>query len=289
MDVKDFTFCVVGMGLIGGSYAKRLKELGARVVGVNRSAAPLAAALAEGVIDAAGEEHLAEADIVIFAVPEGVTKAFVQAHRGDFKAGAVLTDAAGVKEGLAPQVQSLLPAGMDFISAHPMAGREGGGYGQSDGRIFDGCNYILVPQKENAPAHVALIRDMALALGSCAVPEVTAEDHDRIIAYTSDLPHAIAAALVSSVSLNEETHRFIGGGFRDATRIADINAALWTKLFLANRENVLQEIARYQAALDELRGLLERKNEKGLALYLEKACERRRMAVHGKDRGEPRT
>lgn len=289
MDVKDFTFCVVGMGLIGGSYAKRLKELGARVIGVNRSAAPLEAALAEGVIDAAGEEHLAEADIVIFAVPEGVTEAFVQAHQRDFQAGAVLTDAAGVKEGLAPQIQSLLPKGMDFISAHPMAGREGGGYGQSDGRIFDGCNYILVPQKENAPAHVALIREMAFALGSRAVPEVTAEDHDRIIAYTSDLPHAIAAALVSSVSLNEETHRFIGGGFRDATRIADINAALWTKLFLANRENVLREIARYRAALDELHGLLEGKNEEGLARYLERAGERRRMAVHGKNPGKPRT
>ena len=289
MDVRNFTFCIVGMGLIGGSYAKRLKELGARVVGVNRSPAPLKAALAEGVIDAAGEEHLPEADIVIFAVPEGVTEAFVRAHGGDFKAGAVLTDAAGVKEGRAPVIQSLLPVGADFISAHPMAGREGGGYGQSDGRIFDGCNYILVPQKENTAAHLALIQEMALALGSRSVPEVTAEEHDRIIAYTSDLPHAAAAALVSSPSLDGETHRFIGGGFRDATRIADINGPLWTKLFLANRENLLEEIARYRAALDELNGLLERKDEKGLALYLERACERRRMAVHGKDPGESGT
>ncbi len=289
MDVKYFTFCVVGMGLIGGSYAKRLKELGARVVAVNRSAAPLEAALAESAIDAAGVEHLREADIVIFAVPEDVTEAFVRTHAGDFKKGAVLTDAAGVKEGRAPVIQSLLPAGADFISAHPMAGREGGGYGQSDGRIFVGCNYILVPQKENAPAHVALIREMALALGSRSVPEVTAEDHDRIIAYTSDLPHAAAAALVASPSLDGETHRFIGGGFRDATRIADINGPLWTKLFLANRDNLLREIARYRAALDELNDLLERKDEKGLALYLERAGERRRMAVYGKDPGESGT
>lgn len=283
MDVSGLTFCVVGMGLIGGSYAKRLTALGARVIGVNRSAAPLEAALADGAIAAAGEAHLGEADVVIFAVPEAVTEAFVRGHAGDFKAGAVLTDAAGVKEGRAPEIQALLPAGADFISAHPMAGREGGGYGQSDGAIFQGCNYILVPQAGNAPAHVMLVRELALALGSGHVAEVTAEEHDRIIAYTSDLPHVIAAALVSSASLDEKTQYFIAGGFRDTTRIADINGPLWAGLFLANRENVLREISRYQAALDDFTRRLAARDEAALLAYLEEAKRRRRMAVHGDD------
>lgn len=282
MNVSGLTFGIIGMGLMGGSYAKRLKEIGARrVIGVNRSAEPLRAALADGVIDAAGTEHLREADILIFAAPEPVTEAFVAAHVRDFKDGAVLTDAAGVKAGRAPYIQALLQEGMDFISAHPMAGREGAGYAQSDGHIFLGANYIIVPQKANARRHVRLIRELAGALGCGHVSEVDPETHDRIIAYTSDLPHVIAAALVMSPSLGPDTKRFIAGGFRDTTRIADINGPLWADLFLANRENVLAEISRYRAVLDRFSALLERGDAAGLRDYLEEAARRRRMVVHG--------
>ena len=163
--LKHLTFAVVGMGLIGGSYAKRLTALGARVIGINRSAAPLREALADGAICAAGEVYLKSADVVIFATPETVTEAFVRAHLSDFKKGAILTDAAGVKAGGAARIEAALGGRADFISAHPMAGREGSGYEMADGRIFDGANYILVPTEGNRAENLDFVEKLALALG----------------------------------------------------------------------------------------------------------------------------
>lgn len=281
LDFEGKTFAVVGMGLIGGSYAKRLKELSARVVGVNRSAAPLSEALADGTIDAAGEAHLGEADVVIFATPENVTEAFVRTHAGDFKAGAVLTDAAGVKQGGAARILSLLSRGVDFVSAHPMAGREGSGYEMADARIFDGANYILVPTPGNRPESLALVRALALALGSGHVAEVTPEEHDRIIAYTSDVLHAVAASIMNSPSFSEATKYFTAGAFRDMTRIADINSTLWTALFFDNRENVLEEIRRFQSALTRFTKALEMKDEAAMRAFLDTSRERKRGMENG--------
>lgn len=279
--IHEMTWAVVGMGLIGGSYAKRLTELGARVIGINRTADPLAAALLDGAVAETGEEHLSEADGVIFAVPEAVTEAFVRAHTGDFKPGAVLTDAAGVKSGGAARIQALLPAGMDFISGHPMAGREGSGYDMADAGIFDGANYLLIPLPENRRNHVERIRALALALGCGHVEEVTAEAHDRIIAYTSDLLHALAASIMNSPSFTETTKYFTAGAFRDMTRIADINGPLWTALFLENRENVLREISCFRSALDRFSETLEQKDEAGLLNFLREAGERKRGMTYG--------
>lgn len=281
LDFEGKPFAVVGMGLIGGSYAKRLKELSARVVGVNRSEAPLREALAEGAIDCAGEAYLGEADVVIFATPENVTEAFVRAHAGDFKAGAVLTDAAGVKQGGAARILSLLSRDVDFVSAHPMAGREGSGYEMADARIFDGANYILVPTPGNRPESVALVRELALALGSGHVAEVTPAEHDRIIGYTSDVLHAIAASIMNSESFSAETKYFTAGAFRDMTRIADINSTLWTELFFDNRENVLEEIHRFQSALARFSKALETKDEASMRAFLDTSRERKRGMENG--------
>lgn len=284
-DLEHLTFAVVGLGLIGGSYAKRLTELGARVVGVNRSEAPLAAALADGAIAAAGEMFLPEADVVIFATPEAVTEAFIRAHLADFKDGALLTDAAGVKTGAAARILEILPETLDFVSAHPMAGREGAGYGESRADIFFGRNYILVPEAGNRAASVAFVRRLALALGAAHVAEVSRAEHDRVIAYTSDLPHVLATSVMNSRSFNAETRHFVAGGFLDATRIADINAKLWTELFFDNRENVLEEIRRFEAALSDFKDALTRRDADKMEKFLEISRERR-SGMHGNDSRE---
>lgn len=273
--MENLTFAVVGMGLIGGSYAKRLTELGARVIGINRSESPLKEALADGAIADAGEEFLGEADVVIFATPEAVTESFIRAHLGNFKKGAVLTDAAGVKTGGARRILEILPEGLDFISAHPMAGREGEGYGQARADIFDGRNYLIVPEPENRAEYIALIRRLALALGCSHVEEISRAEHDRIIAYTSDMPHAVAASIMNSRSMESRMKYFVAGGFLDVTRIADINSRLWTELFMDNRENLLEEIRRFNEALADFTDALERRDAEKMKHFLSNSRERR--------------
>lgn len=287
-ELKHLTLAVVGMGLIGGSYAKRLTELGARVIGINRSAAPLQQALADGAVVAVGEAHLKKADVVIFATPETVTEAFVRAHLSDFKEGAILTDAAGVKAGGAARIEAMLAGRADFISAHPMAGREGSGYEMADGRIFDGANYILVPTEGNRAEHLDFVEKMAMALGCGHVARVTPDEHDRIIAYTSDVLHVIAASIMNSESFNDETKHFTAGAFRDMTRIADINSTLWTSLFLENKENVLEEIRRFRSALDRFSTALAAEDTKTMADFLDTSRMRKRGMTNGNDSCESR-
>ena len=236
MDFSKITVAVIGLGLMGGSFAMRLKELGAAVIGINRTLSMAEAALRQGIVDSIDISDLKHADIVIFCTPAKATLAFVKDHLPDFRSNAIMTDIAGVKGNLADDIRQILPLGMDFISSHPMCGHEGEGLSRADPDIFRGANYILLPDKTNRPESVELLRNMALALGCRHVPSITPEEHDRHIAYTSDLTHVLAAALINSPSLKEDTKYFTGGSFRDETRVADINSPLWTDLFLANRE-----------------------------------------------------
>lgn len=187
-----------------------------------------------------------------------------------------MTDIAGVKGNLADDIRQILPPGIDFISSHPMCGHEGEGLSRADPDIFRGANYILLPDKTNRPENVELIRNMALALGCRHVPSITPEEHDRHIAYTSDLTHVLAAALINSTSLKEDTKYFTGGSFRDETRVADINSPLWTDLFLANRENLLLEIDRFTESLSQIKTALDRADKNTLHELLEKAGKRKR-------------
>lgn len=244
MDFSKITTAVIGLGLMGGSFAMRLKELGAAVIGINRTLSTAEDALRQGIVDSIDISDLKHADIVIFCTPAKATLAFVKDHLPDFRSDAIMTDIAGVKGNLADDIRQILPPGMDFISSHPMCGHEGEGLSRADPDIFRGANYILLPDKTNRPENVELLRNMALALGCRHVPSITPEEHDRHIAYTSDLTHVLAAALINSPSLKEDTKYFTGGSFRDETRVADINSPLWTDLFLANRENLLLEIDR---------------------------------------------
>ena len=157
-----------------------------------------------------------------------------------------------------------------------MCGHEGEGLSRADPDIFRGANYILLPDKTNRPENVELIRNMALALGCRHVPSITPEEHDRHIAYTSDLTHVLAAALINSPSLKEDTKYFTGGSFRDETRVADINSPLWTDLFLANRENLLLEIDRFTESLSAIKTALDRADKNTLLDLLEKAGKRKR-------------
>lgn len=279
--LQEQCFAIIGMGLIGGSYAKALRRLGAKsIVGADVDKAVLQQALADGVIDEAYEKadsFLAEADVIICCVyPKAVTE-FLRQALPYIKRGALITDVAGRKGSLPYDAQQLVPEGAEFISGHPMAGRQGSGYAMSQAEIFDGANYIVVPTAANSRAAVEWLKNFALALGCTHVEEIAPEEHDKIIAYTSNLPHAAAAALINSDRFSGKSCWFIGGGFRDVTRIADINAVLWSDLFLENRENVLSELANFKEQIELLQKLIGESDRAGLQDFLHRA------ACHRKD------
>jgi len=283
-DFTNMTVGIIGLGLIGGSYARGLRKLRVKhLIGIDVDETALQQALSEKVIDEActtGSEALQQAEILIFCLPDQVMVRFIRDNVRYFHPQVVLTDVSGIKGHTAEQIQPLLSAGMDFISGHPMAGREGKGFSQSDAAIFDKANYILVPHKENHREHIELIRQLALALGCRHIAEVTPQEHDRMIAYTSSLPHVLATALVNSRSMNDMTKYFIAGSFRDGTRVADINGPLWTKLFMQNKQNLLEEINRFQESLDLFRQYLKEGDEQGMEQYLDEAAVRRRELVY---------
>ena len=279
--LRDLTFAIVGLGLIGGSYAKALRNLKVRkILGMDISHGIARACLNANMIDEVVEEggrNLKEADVIICSVyPEAVV-GFVRQNVQNFAEGMLMTDATGVKGTMPREIQELLPEGCEFISGHPMAGRQGSGLGMSDAAIFNNSNYIIVPTEKNTPEAVSWLEDFAKALGCARSVKVSMEDHDKIIAYTSDLPHITAVALVNSASYNENTQYFIAGGFRDATRVADINPDLWSDLFLSNRENVIAEIENYQSQLERWKKAIVEYDRETLKEIMREAGPRRRM------------
>ena len=200
----------------------------------------------------------------------------------DLNIGTTITDPA------APEALPLLSVDeptltMSFmVNTSPLAGREGKGYGMSQAEIFDGANYIIVPSPANKAEHIGKVRAMAYALGCAHVITVSPEEHDKLIAYTSSLPHVLATALVNSEAMSPMTKFFVAGSFRDGTRVADINAPLWTKLFLSNKENLLYEIDRFGDALQTFADMLRREDTPAITQYLQQAAMRRRELVHEK-------
>ena len=279
--LRDLTFAIVGLGLIGGSYAKALRNLKVRkILGMDISHGIARACLNANMIDEVVEEdgsNLKEADVIICSIyPEAVV-GFVRQNVQNFAEGILMTDATGVKGTMPREIQELLPEGCEFISGHPMAGRQGSGLGMSDAAIFNNSNYIIVPTEKNTPEAVSWLEEFAKALGCARSVKVSMEDHDKIIAYTSDLPHITAVALVNSASYNENTQYFIAGGFRDATRVADINPDLWSDLFLANRDNVIAEIENYQSQLERWKKAIVEYDRDTLKEIMREAGPRRRI------------
>ena len=274
---------IIGLGLIGGSYAKGLRSLGVqRITAVDPDGDALSQALKDGVIDTAHKgpgDFLTDVDLLIFCMDADKMIPAIKDMAPFLTAGTILTDVAGIKGTTMDQIRPFLPDGVDFVPAHPMAGREGRGYAMARADIFDGANYIIVTAEENQKDHIKTVAAMAHALGCSHVVTVTPEEHDRLIAYTSCLPHILATALVNSPSMNDVVKYFIAGSFRDATRVADINAPLWTKLFLSNKENVLSEIDRFIHVLQDVSDMVFHEDVHALTNFLDEAARRRRDLI----------
>lgn len=270
---------VVGLGVVGGSFLMALKEAGYKdVYGIDIDEDTLRKAKKQGLIKdgcTSGEELIKKADLTIISIYPKLVKNFVEKNKEFFKEGSVITDATGIKVMFIKDIINILPKNVDFVFGHPMAGREKKGIDFASAEVFKGANYIITPIERNKNENIDLIEKLAYKIGFKRVRKITPEFHDEMIGFTSQLPHAIAVALINSDEEGRETGSFIGDSYRDLTRIANINEELWSELFLGNKENLLDAIKNFEFQLDLIKRAVLEDDKEVLSEYFVKATGRR--------------
>ena len=283
-------YAIVGLGIMGGSVAKAIRsniigrdDQDGKIFALDKNEESLSAALTSGIIDHSftpGEtkEMLAQADMIFVCLYPAATLKFFREHKNDFKDGAIITDISGVKHDLAAAMDrdEIRPANAHLILGHPMAGGEKEGFAASRGEYFLNHNYILIKPKNGYEDETAVekFRKIIRGMGFTRITEVDADTHDNKIGFTSQLCHVVASAMVESAG-DPEITSFGGGSFEDLTRIAMINAPLWTELFLANSEKLVAHIENFEAQLDNLKKLIETQDANGLKSLLAEVREKR--------------
>ncbi len=270
---------IVGLGLLGGSYAMALKRKGYTVTAIDLNQQSIDYALANNLIDRGATEPdpslIAAADILVFALYPHTFIQWVKENGHLIKPGTVVTDVTGVKSCIVYEVQSLLPEGVEFIAAHPMAGRELSGVENSDDSIFRGANYIVVPTQKNTFSAIELCKSLGQELGFKDVSLLPPEKHDEMIGFLSQLTHCIAVSLMCACD-DPNLEKYTGDSFRDLTRIANINDEMWSELFLANRECLLSQMDSYRSAFDRLYNCVKNADREEMRSMMRFSSERRR-------------
>lgn len=265
---------IIGLGLIGGSMARRLRGFhNCTIAAYNRTAQTLVAARNDGAIDEGYTEPgdaMKDADLIIMCLYPQLNIDFVRENLSYIKPGALITDVSGIKSYIIEEMDKILPDNIDFIGGHPMAGREVGGYQSSTDTLFENSSYLLTPSKKNKPENVALLREMAKYLGCRCVMTTTPQEHDEIIAYTSQLMHVVAVALCDNPMI-ERSSSFSAGSLRDCTRVAVINAEMWSELFVENKDALSKRIREMQQSLEKIAVAVENGDRKELEKIMHKA------------------
>ena len=270
---------IVGLGLLGGSYAQSLTRQGYYVTAITRKQSTIDYALEHNLITKGSAfvdpELISEADIIVFALYPHVFVDWIKENGHLIKPKTVITDVTGVKGCIVYEIQSLLPEGVEFISAHPMAGKETAGVEYADESIFKNANYIVVPTEKKSLDTIELCGDLGETLGFREISVLSPEKHDRMIAFLSQLTHCIAVSLMCACD-EPELERYTGDSFRDLTRIANINDEMWSELFLSNRETLLSEMDKYRNSFDELYNTIKNGDREAMREMMRLSTERRR-------------
>ncbi len=278
--IKKVNILIVGLGLLGGSYAKGLKKLGFTVNAITKEQSSIDYALENGIIDCGTTEIdvklIGEADLVVFALYPHIFIEWIEKNQQYFKSGAILTDVTGVKGCIVDKIQGMLRPDVEFIAAHPMAGKEVSGVENSDDGIFKEANYIVVPTEKNSEEAIELCKNLGEILGFKQVAVLSVEEHDRMIAFLSQLTHCIAVSLMCCNN-TEGLEKYTGDSFRDLTRIARINDEMWSELFLNNKEVLLSEMERFKASFDELYEKIKTDDREGMREMMRTSTTRRKL------------
>lgn len=276
---KNTKFLIVGLGLLGGSYARGLTGKGYHVKAITKNQKDVDFALKHEIVESAttevDKELIRSADIVIFALYPETFIHWIEEYGDLLKPGTLITDVTGVKGCIVDKIQSMLPPLVEFISAHPMAGREVYGVENSNERIFYGANYIVVPTKKNTASGIECCKRIGEILGFGKICELSPEGHDEMIGFVSQLTHCIAVALMTCYE-HEHLEKYTADSFRDLTRIANINENMWSELFLMNKPALLKQMDLFMGQFEKLRSYLQQENTDGMKEMMRTSTERRK-------------
>lgn len=277
--INDVKFLIVGLGLIGGSYAQALSDLGYEVGAITRKQASIYYALEKGIIShgttEVSAEYVGQFDIVVFALYPSILTDWVKRYQGYLKPGALLTDVTGVKCPLVYDIQAILRPDLEFIGAHPMAGREVYGVENADKAIFQNANYIVTPTDKNTDAAIEACSSLGKILGFKTVARLSPEEHDEMIGFLSQLTHCIAVSLMTCKE-SEHLVDYTGDSFRDLTRIAKINEDMWCELFLMNKKELLSQMDLFIDKFTELKSSIESSDTERIKSIMRTSTQRRR-------------
>lgn len=277
---KDSNILIIGLGVIGGSYAKALTAAGYSVFCITKNRADVDFALKEKIVKDAttspSKEFIEAADLIIFALYPTIFLDWIREHGHLIKPGTLVTDVTGVKSSVVSAVQDMLPCGVEFISAHPMAGKERSGVEFSDPEVFRGANYIVTPTEKNTDEAIDTCMELGKILGFSRISKLSPHEHDEMIAFVSQLTHCIAVTLMSCTG-HRNLERYTGDSFRDLTRIAKINDEMWSELFMMNKEALLSEMDRFSDALIGFRQLLADGDRDAMRALMRESCQKRML------------
>ncbi len=291
MNLENITYGIIGLGLMGGTIAKSLRKnvlsenksenQCAKIIALDKNKESLENAFSEKIIDSyflpeETKKMLLQCDVVFICLYPHATLDFLLQNKENFKSGSIITDISGVKGIFEKKLPSLLRSDVDFIIGHPMAGGEKEGYSSSNSSFFNGRNYILIPENFNKKENLDFFKKLIYKMGFSKITETTAGDHDYKIGFTSQLCHVIASALVESAP-DEKITAFGGGSFEDLTRIAMINAPLWTELFISNKEKLTVHIENFIAQMNEFKNLIQKEDKTALENLLKDVREKRSL------------
>ena len=271
---------IVGLGLLGGSYAKVLKRFGFHISAITKEQSSIDYALGEKMIDEGSteidERIIGEADLVIFALYPHVFVEWIEQNQHFLKSGAIITDVTGVKRSIVYKIQDMLREDVEFIAAHPMAGREVSGVENSTDKMFAGANYIVTPTDKNTSEAINTCLELGRLLGFSNVTTLSPEEHDEMIGFLSQLTHCIAITLMTCND-KENMEKFTGDSFRDLTRIARITDLMWSELFVENKDALLKQMDMFIDKFKELKNMLEAEDIDGMRKMMRHSTERRAL------------
>lgn len=271
---------IVGLGVMGGSYAKALTKKGYKIKAIDISQKTIDYALENKLISYGTTDVepslVSEADIIVFALYPHTFKKWITDYQKYFRPGIIITDVTGVKGCIVYDIQSILREDVEFIAAHPMAGRERSGIEYSDDKVFIGANYIVTPTAKNTRQAIELCKTLGSELGFKKISEITPELHDEMIAFLSQLTHCIAVALMTAGE-NPSLRDYSGDSFRDLTRIAKINDEMWSELFLLNRDALLREMDSFEREFKKMRACVEKGDRETMREMMRCSTERRAL------------
>ncbi|MBQ7006178.1 MAG: prephenate dehydrogenase/arogenate dehydrogenase family protein [Clostridia bacterium] len=271
---------IVGLGLLGGSYARALKRFGFHISAITKEQSSIDYALKEKLIDEGttelDERIIGEADIVVFALYPHIFIDWIEKNQHLLKSGALITDVTGVKCSIVYKVQQMLRDDVEFIAAHPMAGREVSGVENSTDQMFVGANYIVTPTDKNTPEAINTCLELGRLLGFMNVSTLSPEEHDEMIGFLSQLTHCIAITLMTCND-KENMEKYTGDSFRDLTRIARINDLMWSELFIKNKAALLHQMNLFIDKFNDLKSMLENEDTDSMRQMMRHSTERRAL------------